>query len=72
MPSELERGTSHRVDVEWPRWLRWLRRAFPVLTIRTEFPLEPEDVRELELLAEIEADEERSRQPVQEVGPDGF
>ena len=43
-----------------------------MVTIRTEFPLEPEDVRELELLAEIEADEIERARPVQEMGIDGF
>jgi len=72
MPSEIERGTTHHVEVAWPSWLRWVRRVFPVVTIRTEFPLEPEDVRELELLAEIEADEAERMRPVQEMGPDEY
>jgi hypothetical protein len=46
--------------------------VFPVVTIRTEFPLEPEDVRELELLAEIEYEEAERARPVQEIDGDGF
>jgi hypothetical protein len=71
MPAELERGTTHHVEITWPRWLGWIRRMFPVVTIRTEFPLLPEDVRELELLAEIELEEAERARPVEDLNPDG-
>jgi len=71
MPAELERGTLHHVEIAWPRWLGWIRRIFPAVTIRTEMPLEPEDVRELELLAEIEKEETELARPAEEMELDG-
>lgn len=72
LPTEVERGTRFLFDVEMPRWLRWLGPLLPQVTVYQDLGIEPEDIREQELLAEIEADEERARLPVQEVGPDGF